>query len=191
MALIVLLRGINVGGHRTFRPTLLAQRLGKFDAVNIGATGTFVIRKPGSRARLRAELRARLPVTTQFVFCDGRDLLRLDADERFHKPPSESGSIRFVSFLAKAPRLQRPVPFTIPQGKEWFVRVTALTGRLAVGEYRRHMKTIGYLGQLDTLLGTPVTTRSWSTVNAILQVLKDGSGTSGKEEPAAPREVAR
>jgi len=49
MALIVLLRGINVGGHRAFRPKLLAQDLGRFDVVNIGAAGTFVVRKPGVR----------------------------------------------------------------------------------------------------------------------------------------------
>jgi len=36
MALVVFLRGINVGGHRTFRPSLLAKELAKFDIVNIG-----------------------------------------------------------------------------------------------------------------------------------------------------------
>ena len=46
MALVVLLRGVNVGGHRTFRPAVLAQRLKHLDAVNIGAAGTFVIRRP-------------------------------------------------------------------------------------------------------------------------------------------------
>lgn len=61
MALIVLLRGINVGGHRAFRPKLLAQELGAFDVVNIGAAGTLVVRNPGSRAHLRAALRSTLP----------------------------------------------------------------------------------------------------------------------------------
>jgi uncharacterized protein (DUF1697 family) len=87
MALIVLLRGINVGGHRAFRPKRLAQELSAYDVVNIGATGTFVVRKPDSRAHFRAALRSRLPATTQFVFCEGRDLLRLDATDPFDKPP--------------------------------------------------------------------------------------------------------
>ena len=39
MALVVFLRGINVGGHRTLRPSRLAQQLSRFDAVNIGAAG--------------------------------------------------------------------------------------------------------------------------------------------------------
>ena len=37
MALVVFLRGVNVGGHRTFRPTVLAKQLRHLDAVNIGA----------------------------------------------------------------------------------------------------------------------------------------------------------
>lgn len=180
MALVVLLRGINVGGHRTFRPTLLAQALTEYDVVNIGAAGTFVVRKPSPRARLRAELRSRLPGTTRFVFCEGSDLLRLYSDELVDKPPSESGIVRFVSFLANASRIRPQLPLTIPPGRDWFVRVTVLTNRLAVGEYRRHMKTIGYLDQLDALLGAPVTTRNWNTVNAVLQILNAGGGTTSE-----------
>ena len=46
MALVVFLRGVNVGGHRTVRPTMLAQQLKRYDVVNIGAAGTFVVRRP-------------------------------------------------------------------------------------------------------------------------------------------------
>jgi hypothetical protein len=51
MALVVFLRGVNVGGHRTFRPSLLARELGPYDAVNVGSAGTFVVFRPGPRAR--------------------------------------------------------------------------------------------------------------------------------------------
>jgi len=61
MALVVLLRGVNVGGHRTFRPTELAKQLADLDVVNIGAAGTFVVRQRVTQARLRAELTSRLP----------------------------------------------------------------------------------------------------------------------------------
>src|ERR1700694_5021950 len=61
VALVVLLRGINVGGHRSFRPTTLAEQLKHLDAVNIGGAGTFVIRRPVTQAKLRAELARRLP----------------------------------------------------------------------------------------------------------------------------------
>jgi uncharacterized protein (DUF1697 family) len=180
MALVVLLRGINVGGHRVCRPKLLAQELGAFDVVNIGAAGTFVVRNPGSRAHLRAALRARLPATTQFVLCEGRDLLRLVAMPPFDESPPEAGIVRFVSFLAEAGRARPPLPITIPPGSEWFVRVTYVTNRLAVGEYRRRLKTIGYLGELDTVFGTVVTTRSWNTVSAVVRALETGGAHRGR-----------
>ncbi len=187
MALIVLLRGINVGGHRAFRPTLLAEELRAYDVVSIGAAGTFVVRRPSSQAHLRTELRSRLPVTTQFVFCEGKNLLRLEATGALERPPSECGVVRFVSFLARGCRTRPSLPLTIPPGDDWFVRVTRLTNRIAVGEYRRHMRTISHLSQLDTLFGTLVTTRSWGTVNAILRILKDAGGAKDEDRTTRPR----
>jgi hypothetical protein len=55
VALVVLLRGVNVGGHRTFRPAALAAQLAHLDTVNIGAAGTFVIRKRIGRGDVRTE----------------------------------------------------------------------------------------------------------------------------------------
>ena len=56
VALVVFLRGVNVGGHKTFQPSVLARELSDFDVVNVGAAGTFVIRKTISQAMVRAEL---------------------------------------------------------------------------------------------------------------------------------------
>jgi uncharacterized protein (DUF1697 family) len=61
MAHVVFLRGVNVGGHRTFRPAVLAQRMKRFDVVNVGAAGTFVVRARVGPAELRSELCRRLP----------------------------------------------------------------------------------------------------------------------------------
>jgi ABC-type phosphate transport system auxiliary subunit len=55
VAVVVLLIGVNVGGHRTFRPSVLAEQLQHLAAVNIGAAGTFVIRRSVPRAQLRVE----------------------------------------------------------------------------------------------------------------------------------------
>ncbi len=41
MAAVVFIRGVNVGGHRPFRPAAFAKELSAFDVVNIGAAGTF------------------------------------------------------------------------------------------------------------------------------------------------------
>ena len=67
MALVVLLRGVNVGGYKTFRPAQLALQLKHLDAVNIGAAGTFVIRRPITQAKLRAELARRLTFETETI----------------------------------------------------------------------------------------------------------------------------
>src|SRR5262249_15848501 len=83
MALIVFLRGVNVGGHRTFRPSILAKELSAYDVANVGAAGTFVVRKPGSRAKFRAELLRKLPFEAEIMFCDGRDLICLEMENPF------------------------------------------------------------------------------------------------------------
>jgi len=81
MALIVFLRGVNVGGHKTFRPSIVARELSAYDVVNVGAAGTFVVRKPGSRAKFRTALLRKLPFSTQVVLCDGRDRADLEGPD--------------------------------------------------------------------------------------------------------------
>ena len=173
MTLVVFLRGVNVGGHRTFRPTVLAKQLSRFDVVNVGGAGTFVVRTPGSRATFRAELLRKLPFEAEVVLCDARDLVRMEADNPFGTEPARPEVVRFVSILSKAGRVRASIPITIPPGREWLVRVIASKNRFVFGVYRRHMKTIGCLGQLDKLFGAPATTRSWSTIMAIVRILKD------------------
>jgi uncharacterized protein (DUF1697 family) len=173
MALIVFLRGINVGGHRTFRPSVFARELSDYDVVNVGAAGTFVVRKPGSRAKFRAELLRKLPFEAEVVLCDGRDLIRLEADNPFETEASRPDIVRFVSILSKAGRVRAPIPISLPPGAEWYVRLIGSKNRFVFGLYRRHMKTISYLGQIDKLFGAPATTRNWNTITAIVRILKD------------------
>jgi hypothetical protein len=85
--------------------------------------------------------------------------------------------VRFVTILSKAGRVRPSIPITIPADGEWLLRVIGLQGRFVFGVYRRHMKTIGYLGQLDKLFGVPATTRNWNTITAMVQILK-GQGTN-------------
>jgi len=184
MALVVFLRGVNVGGHRTFRPSLLAQSLRAFDVVNVGAAGTFVVRKPGARARLLAALRADLPFETKVMICDGRDIVRLATDHPFGSAPPPSNVVRFVSVLSKTAQLRAPIPLSLPAEGDWLVRLVAADGRFVFGEYRRHMKTIGYLGRIDTLFGAPATTRNWNTIQSIVRVL-EGKAPPGKRTPRA------
>ena len=179
MALVVFLRGINVGGHRSFRPSILANELSDDEVVNLGATGTLIVRMPVSRAALRSALVRKLPFDAEVVICEGRDLVRLEREQPFGTTASRPDVVRFVSILSKAARLRPSLPVAFPPQGKWFVRVIGSQDRFVFGEYRRHMKTIGYLGQIDTLFGAPATTRNWNTIVSIVRLLKD----AGKKSP--------
>ena len=181
VALVVFLRGVNVGGYRTFRPSILAKKLNPNDVVNVGAAGTFVVRNPGSRARFRAALLRELPFEAEVVFCDGRDLVRLEMENPFATISSRSDIVRFVSILSKASWCAASFPCFLPPSGEWFVRVIACKKRFVFGEYRRHMKTIGYLGQIGKLFGAPAITRNWNTMIAVVRLLR-GEGKKPKRD---------
>ena len=171
MALVVFLRGVNVGGHKTFRPSILAKEFADLDVVNIGAAGTFVIRKAISQTKLRAELLRKLPFDTQIMICEGRDLIRIASTDPFATMPSSPEFVRFVSVLGKSARHVPALPLHFPQGGEWLLKVISINDRFLFGVYRRHMKVISYLGQLDKLCGVPVTTRNWNTIKSIVKRL--------------------
>ena len=174
MALVVLLRGVNVGGHRTFRPAALARQLKHLDVVNIGAAGTFVIRRAVTRAQLRAELVRRLPFDTEIMICQGREIVRMMSQNHFADQPVRPDIVRFVSVLSQRPRLAASLPMSFPSSGKWLLKILARDNRFVFGMYRRHMKVIGYLGTLDRLFGVPVTTRNWNTITAIARVLGNG-----------------
>lgn len=172
MALVVLLKGVNVGGHRTFRPSTLATTLRRLGVVNIGAAGTFVVRKPVSRTALRAALRRQLPFETHIVMCEGRDILRLVSDDPFASQPRGRAVVWFVSVLARRGPPLRSLPRQLPATGRWCVNVLAQQGRFVLGLYRREMRTIGYLGQLETVVGATMTTRNWNTILTIARILE-------------------
>jgi uncharacterized protein (DUF1697 family) len=176
MALVVLLRGVNVGGHKTFRPSVMAKEL-KLDAVSIGAAGTFVIRRPVSRTKLRAELTRRLPFDADVMICERREILRLASADPFAGQPSGPKILHFVSVMAKRNQSLPALPLVIPTAGDWGLKVLDVQGRFVLGLCRREMKAIGYLGQLEKILGVTVTTRNWNTILAIARSLE------GRERP--------
>jgi hypothetical protein len=106
------------------------------------------------------------------VLCDGRDLIRLETENPFAAEPSSPDVVRFVSILSKAGGLRAATPVSLPPSGDWLVRLIASQDQFVFGVYRRHMKTIGYLGQVDKLFGAPATTRNWNTIMAIIRILK-------------------
>jgi uncharacterized protein (DUF1697 family) len=173
MALVVLLRGVNVGGHRTFRPSVLAKTLG-FDAVSIGAAGTFVIRKPVARMKIRSEFSRRLPFDADVMICDGSEILRLASADPFAGQPSGPAILQFAGVMAKRKPLPA-LPLIMPPAGAWSLKIVSAHGRIVLGVCRREMKAIAYLGQLEKIVGVPVTTRSWNTILTIARALKAGA----------------
>jgi hypothetical protein len=87
--------------------------------------------------------------------------------------------------MSKAGGLRTSLPATFPSDDDWLVRVIASDRQFVFGMYRRHMKTIGYLGRIDKLCGVPATTRNWNTVQAIVRILK---GQAARGAPRATRD---
>ena len=135
--LIVFFRGINVGGHRRFRPSVLAKELEAYDVLNVGAAGTLIVRKPGSRAKFLAALRRQVPFEVEVALCDGGDLLRLEMENPFGSEPPRQDLVRFVSILSTVARGKASLPIALPEGGEWFVRIIGTKDRLVYGVYRR------------------------------------------------------
>jgi uncharacterized protein (DUF1697 family) len=172
MALVVFLRGVNVGGHRTFRPTLLVERLKHLDVVNIGAAGTFVVRKPVTRARLRAELLRGLPFDAHIMIVQGREIVAIMDANPFGGQATSPDLVPFVSVLARRPVSPPPTPLSLPPAGPWGLKIIARQGVFVFGVYRRNMEAIRHLSAIDRLFGVPATTRNWNTMTAVAKVVR-------------------
>ncbi len=174
-ALAVFLRGVNVGGNRVFRPALLPAKLPELDLVNIGAAGTFVVRRRIAPAAVRAALSRYLPFTADIMICRGEQVRALLASDPFAGQRLRKDDVRFVSVLGGRPDVEPLLPMEFRDGRRWLVRLIRRQDCFLVGAYRRHMKTIGYLGRIDRVLDVPITTRNWNTMLAVGKTLGQSS----------------
>src|SRR5205807_1854642 len=92
MRWVVFLRAVNVGGANRCQPALIAKQLAKFDIVNIGAVGTFVVGADISESTLRAAFARTLPFKCEIMICPARDVIKLirqwtDSPWRVSKDP--------------------------------------------------------------------------------------------------------
>ena len=171
MSSVVFLSAVNVGGANRCRPAELAKQLSKFDVVNIGAVGTFVVRKKISDATLRAAIARKLTFKCEIMIVPAKAVLDLARKDPFARQPSGPDLTRFVSILHKRPPKLPAIPLSLPSEKDWLLRIVAIPDRFVVGIYRRQMKAIGYLGKIEKILGVPGTVRSWNTIEKVIQVL--------------------
>jgi uncharacterized protein (DUF1697 family) len=171
MPSVVFLRAINVGGANRCRPAELAKQLSKFDIVNIGAVGTFVVRENASESTLRAAIAKKLPFKCEIMICQAKAIVDLARKDPFARQPSGPDITRFVSVLHMRPQKLPPLPLSLPSDKDWLLRIVAVPNRFVLGVYRRQMKAIGYLGKIEKMLGVPATTRNWNTIEKVLKIL--------------------
>ncbi len=170
---VVFLRAVNVGGTNRCQPALIAKQLAKFGIVNIGAVGTFVVRENVRESILRAAIAKKLPFKCEIMICPARDIIKLASKDPFSKHPSGPDITRFVSVLAKRLRALPPLPLSLPSDHDWLLKIIAIQDRFVLGLYRRQMKAINYLGKVEKLLGVPVTTRNWNTIEKVANILRD------------------
>ena len=83
---------MNVGGANRCQPALLAKQLSKFGVINIGAVGTFVVRKHVSESVLREKIAVQLAkafgVKCEIMICPARDIVKLASKDPFARVPS-------------------------------------------------------------------------------------------------------
>jgi uncharacterized protein (DUF1697 family) len=173
MRRVVFLRGVNVGKANRCQPAVIASQLSRLGVVNIGAVGTFVVCEDVSESALRAAIAKKLPFKCEIMICPARDIIKLASKDPFSGQPTGEKITRFASVLTKSLPLPLPLnlPHCLPSPDDWLLKIIAIQDRLVLGVYRREMKAIGYLGKIEKLLGVPATTRSWNTIQKVVQIL--------------------
>lgn len=174
MSLVVFMRGVNVGGHKAFKPSTLAKQLTEFDVVSIGAAGTFVVRKKISQAALRAALLNALPFEPEMMICRAQEVLALAAADPFADQKDAKGIVRYVTVLVKLSRTPPELPLGRPEGRDWQVKVIEARGRFVLSLHRRLGRRLIYPNEVvEKAFGVPATTRNWSTIAAVNAVLNE------------------
>jgi uncharacterized protein (DUF1697 family) len=171
MRWVVFLRAVNVGGANRCQPAMIAKQLAKFGVVNIGAVGTFVVRKNASESVLRNAFAKKLPFKCEIMIVPAPDVIRLASKDPFAQEPSSENITRFVNVLAKRIRTPPALPLSLPSDDDWLLKIIAIQDRFVLGLYRRQMKAISYLGKVEKLFGVPATNRNWNTIDKIVKIL--------------------
>ena len=170
MSSVLFLRGVNVGGANRCQPALMAKQLARFDIVNIGAVGTFVVREDISESVLRTAFAGKLPFKCEIMICPAQDIIKLTSKDPFAGQSAGPNITRFLS-VAREPLRARnssgpnqtsnlkpqkfELPLNLPSNDAWLLKIIAIKDHFVLGLYRREMKAISYLAKIEKLLGVP------------------------------------
>lgn len=177
MPAVVFLRGVNVGGHKAFRPSVLAERLGSLQVTSLGAAGTFIVRADADPARIRRQFAAQLDFEAQLMICTARDLAKLVQAEPFADGGLPKADGQFISIVEKRPRTLPRLPLWTTEGRNWQVGLVSMQGRFVASLMRRTGARLLYPNQVvEKQLGVAATTRGWPTILKVQQALAVEAG---------------
>jgi uncharacterized protein (DUF1697 family) len=177
MPSVVFLRGVNVGGHKAFRPSQLAERLGPLRVTSLGAAGTFIVRADADAARIRKQFAAQLDFEAQLMICTGRDLAKLVAADPFADGALPKADGQYITIVEKRPRALPRLPLWAPEGRDWQVGLVSIQGCFVASLTRRTGARLLYPNELvEKQLGVAATTRGWPTILKIQQALAKEAG---------------
>ncbi|HEV2045675.1 MAG TPA: DUF1697 domain-containing protein [Chthoniobacterales bacterium] len=174
MAHVVFLRAVNVGGANLCRPAKIAKQLAKFDIVNIGAVGTFVVRENVSESVLRAAFARKLPFKCEIMICPAKQIVDLAKENPFR---GEIGNDihAHVTIMAKRPAKLPELPIYAPSVDKWEIKISGVVGTAVLTLRRRVKDGRLYPNQIvEKQFSIPATTRNWNTIQKVAQILRDG-----------------
>jgi uncharacterized protein (DUF1697 family) len=131
------------------------------------------VREDVSESALRGAIAKQLTFKCEIMICPARDIIKLASKDPFADELSGPDITRFVSVAAKRLQALPHVPLSLPSDADWLLKVIAIQDRFVLGLYRRQMKAISYLGKVDKMLGVPVTTRNWNTIEKVVKILSE------------------
>lgn len=177
LATVVFLRGVNVGGHKAFRSSVVVQDLKALEVGSIGAAGTFVVRAPASATAVRAKFLERLPLAAHVIVCAARDLVDLVRTDPFAELAGHAPDGQFISVLERRPRRLPALPHYAPVARDWQVQLLAVHGRFVVSVTRKMGRTLVYPNEVvERHLGVAATTRGWPTILKVYGALQTDGG---------------
>lgn len=171
-AFAVFLRGVNVGGNKKFSPAALARDLAEFDVSNVGAAGTFVVRKAKTAAALRQAIAAKLPFEAAMAIVPGSAIDDLFERDPFPKPPPGDDVRRMAAVMTSKPTKSPRLPLRRPDGSDWQMHLVSVSGPFVLYFWRPDRARMLYTDVVDRELGVLSTSRSWNTIEKIHKLIR-------------------
>lgn len=171
-AFAVFLRGVNVGGNKKFSPAALARDLEALDVSNVGAAGTFVVRKAKSAAAVRAAIGAKLPFEAEMAIVPASALTDVVQGDLFPKTPPGDDVRRMTAVMTSTPTKRPRLPLRRPDGADWQMLLVAVSGPFVLYFWRPDRARMLYTDVVDRELGVLSTSRSWNTIEKIHKLIR-------------------